>query len=1177
MVLGSNCLIVNTETHNKYMKFRLRKPIPWGTIMKITFSQILLACMLTGLAYASPIKAQNLLEKRVNLSMGNSTLQDVLNYLQKSNNIKFIYSKNSIDLTKQVTADYQNESLKTILDEVFKNNGIDYEVLKDRVILGKAGELSKLADNTITADNAGNAPAAPEVQAGQPVVGKVLDAKGEPIIGASVTEKGTTNGITTDINGNFKLNVAGPQSILVINFVGYTPKEIVVGAQTNITVTLLDDIKSLNEVVVVGYGTQKKATVTGAISGFKAADIQDQQVTRVDDALQGRTTGVNVVQSSGAPGSAPTVLIRGTTSRLNSNPLYVIDGVIVDNGGIDNINPNDVESIDVLKDASAAIYGSRASNGVILITTKKGKTGAAKITYNGYYGVQGPVNKPELTDASQYATLRNESAANDGNAAIFANPSQYGKGTNWQDAIFSNSAKIQNHNLSISGANDQANYYVSFGYLDQQGIMEPSISDYKKFTFTSNTSFKLKKWLTVGENATYSYTHSANSFNTNNWSGGPLASALNLDPITPIVQNNPTAAGNANDYAQQYAVRNSAGQLYGISQYVGQEITNPFAYTQTQLGNYNYATNLLGNAFVELTPIKGLKIRSQISGKQAYYGNESFTPLYYLNSSTHNLTSTSQTLENDRNFTWNIDNTITYTRSIGKHNFTALIGQSAQEESGMTLGGSFLGEPVNTFAQASPNFSLATTSKLAYGSFNQPYHLASTFARLTYDYDQKYLFTGIIRHDGSSKFGSNNVYGTFPSGEVGYVVSREDWFPKNTFIDFLKVRGSYGVVGNEMALGTFYYTSVITSGHDYIFGSGSNETNNIGYSPGAPSNPDLKWEETKTADIGIDATLFNNLTWTFDIYRKLTSGMLQQVQLPTYAGFSDQPYANVGDMENKGIETSLSYNNHIGDFKYNVGGNISYNHNEVTSLGNQITYFTTGKIQGAQLEYGRISAGQPMNAFYGFDELGVFHSQAEIDAYKNKSGGLIQPNAKPGDFKYADLNGDGKIDASDRKFLGNPLPTFTYGVNFNANYHNWDIKLFGQGVWGNKIYQAYRRLDIPAANYPIAALNAWTPTNASSNYPRLSDSDPNGNFINPSNFQLQNGAYFRIKTLQIGYSLKNDWLKAIDVSRARVYVGANNLATITGYKGYDPEISGGVDYGIYPQARTFMVGLDITL
>jgi TonB-linked SusC/RagA family outer membrane protein len=1172
------------------MQLSLRRPIPWCKIMKITLSQIVITAMVSTITYASPLKAQNVLDKTVNIYLENTNLLDVLTYLQKTDNVKFIYSKNSIDVTKKVTVNFKNQPLKDVLDQVLTSNGIQYSVMKDRIVLGKASENTATTANA-SANAQGEAFATNANAASITVSGKITDDAGLPVIGATITEKGTTNGVSAGVDGSYKLNVSGPNAVLVVQFLGYTPKEVTVGAQTTINVVLATDVKALSEVVVVGYGTQKKSAVTGAISSVKASDMQDQQLTRIDDALKGRTSGVSVVQSSGAPGSAPTVRVRGITSLINSNPLYVIDGVIVDNGGIDNINPNDVESIDVLKDASAAIYGSRASNGVIIVTTKKGKKGDAKVSYNGYVGFQAPVSKVKLADASQYATLRNEAATNDHNPADgplvlpFANPAQYGTGTNWQNQIFSNNALIQNHNLSLSGATDNATYYTSFGYLDQQGIVLSDISNYKKFNATVNTSYKAKKWLTIGENFTYTYTHTEGGFNTNNLFGGPLSSALNLDPITATVINNVNAQPNAADYISHSSllIRNAQGLPYGISNYVQNEITNPLAYEQTQLGNYNYATNLLGSGFIEIAPIAGLKIRSQISAKQAYFGSDSFTPLYYLNSSTSNLSNTVQNQAQARNLSWNIDNTITYNRDFGLHHFTALVGQSAQQESESGLTGTFTGEPINVGTAASPNFALPAANRVATGYDNQPYRLASTFARLTYDYDQKYLFTGIIRHDGSSKFGSNNIYGTFPSAEVGYVLTREKFFPKDTFVDFLKLRGSYGIVGNEMALNPFQYAATIGSGRNYVFGTP--DAISIGYSPNAPANPNLKWEQTKTADIGIDATLFNNLTVTIDVYRKLTDGMLQQLQLPSYAGFSAQPSANVGTMENKGVELNLGYKNKIGEFNYSVNGNISYNHNEITSLGDQINYFTVGSVQSSTYEIGRNQVGQSAGAFYGFQELGTFKSQAEINAYA-KNGAPIQPNAKPGDFKWEDVNGDGKIDASDRKFLGNPLPTFTYGINFNGSYKSFDFKLFGQGVWGNKIYQAYRRLDIASANYSIDALNAWTPSNPSSNYPRLTDADPNNNFKNPSNFYLQNGAYFRIKTLQFGYTLPKSWLQAADIAKVRAFVSSNNLLTITGYKGYDPEIGsnsngatglGGIDMGIYPQSRTFMFGLDITL
>ncbi|WCT11428.1 TonB-dependent receptor [Mucilaginibacter jinjuensis] len=1142
--------------------------------MKITLSQIVITAMVSGITYASPLKAQNMLEKTVTVSLENTNLLDVLNYLQKTDNVKFIYSKNSIDVTKRVSVNFKNQPLKEVLDQVLTTNGIQYSVMKDRIVLGKADESAAPATTGVVTTTETTATETQNAAANT-VTGKITDDAGLPIIGATVTEKGTTNGVSAGVDGTFKLNVSGPNAVLVVQFLGYTPKEITVGTQTVINVVLAADVKALNEVVVIGYGTQKKSVVTGAISHVGAKDIQDQQVTRIDQALQGRTSGVNVVQSSGAPGSSPTIRIRGITSINNSNPLYVIDGVVVLNGGLDNVNPNDVESIEVLKDASAAIYGSRASSGVVLVTTKKGKSGAPQLSYSGYVGVQGPVSKVKLADASQYATLRNQSVTNDGGAAPFGNPAQYGTGTNWQNEIFSNNALIQSHNLNISGGTDKSTYYVSFGYLDQDGIVLKDQSNYKRYNFAVNTNSKIKKWLTVGESFTYTYTNSQGSFNTNSEFGGPLSSSLNLDPITPVLQTNQSIAAGYN----QYAVKNGAGIPYGISPYVGNEITNPMAYAQTIQGNYNWSHNLLGNAFVEIEPIKGLKIKTQINGKQAFFGSESYTPLYYLNSNNSNTTNQSEYRGSNRNLTWNWDNTATYSKTIGLHNFSVLVGTSAQEQSEVGLGGTYNNIPATSYDQASFNFSLPAANRVASGYENQPYHTASTFGRVTYDYDERYLFTGIIRRDGSSKFGSNNIYGTFPGAEVGWVVTRESFFPKDTFVDFLKLRGSYGSVGNEQSLGTFQYTSIVGSGHNYVFGQ---DQLGIGYSTSSPSNPDLRWESVHTTDIGLDAVLAHNLNVTIDVYRKLTKGMLEAVPVPGYTGYTASPTANVGNLENKGIELELNYKNNVGAFNYNVGGNISYNKNNVSYLGT-IPFYDNGNFQGSAYPLQRTIVGQPVNSFYGFNELGTFKSQAEINAYTH-NGTMIQPNAKPGDFKWEDINGDGKIDNNDRKFLGSPLPTWTYGVNFNADYKGFDIKIFGQGVWGNKIFQAYRRLDLPTANYEIAALNAWSPANPSSNYPRLSDSDPNGNLKNPSNFYLQSGAYFRIKTAQIGYNLPKAWLTKADIKRVRVYLSSNNLVTITGYKGFDPEVGDvngngifGVDRGIYPQSRSFLVGLDITL
>jgi TonB-linked SusC/RagA family outer membrane protein len=1023
------------------------------------------------------------------------------------------------------------------------------------------------------------------------VKGTVSDKTGAGLAGVTVAVKGTTIGTQTDGNGHYSIN-APANGTMAFSFIGYTSKEVVIANKSVINETLEDNTTGLNEVVVIGYGTQKKATVTGALSSVGANDIKDKQLTRVEDALQGQAAGVLVTQSSGAPGAQPSVIIRGYNSLSNSNPLYVIDGQIWDNGGYDAVNPNDIESIQVLKDASAAIYGSKSSNGVILITTKKGKIGAPKVNYNFYYGTQSVIKKLDLVNASQYAQLRNDATKAgyldqyntlDGGptpyVAPFANPSSYGTGTNWQDEIFGH-APVMQQNLSVSGGTDASSYYTSFGYLDQKGVVTPNESDYKKATFKVNTSFNPKKYLTFGENFNYAYIRSTTAFNTNSLFGGPLSDAINLDPITPVLQTNYASLPTPNVYTtnSQYILRNGQGIPYAISPYVFNEIGNPIALEQIEKGNYGWSHTLQGNAFLEIKPITGLSIKTNIAAKQAFYGSESYRPLYYATNILNALppATNSQYRESNQNLEWNWDNTITYERSIGKHNFSLLAGTSQEQYHGYGVNATYYGEPIVNQPDASFNFALPNADKVGGGFDAQPYHRASLFGRLTYDYDGKYLLQGIFRHDGSSKFGQDKIYGNFPSISAGWVVSKEDFFPKNNVVDYLKIRGSYGIMGNEQALDFFQYSPVVAGIGSYVFGQEGGQTLVTGYGPKTLANPLLQWERDKSTDIAIDATLFHDFTLTVDYYNKKSDQLLMQIALPAYAGVTNAPYFNAGGVTNKGIEVQLGYDKRIGDFNLHLNGNIAHNKNVVTDL-NVLPFIDNGGWQSATTNQQRTQVGQPIYAYYVYKVIGIFQSQAEVNNYKNPDGSLIQPDAKPGDFKYAHPTNSGPLGPSDRQFDGSPFPTWTYGFNFSTSYKQFDISVFGQGVWGNKVFQEYRRLDLKGSNYPVAALNAWTSTNTNTNYPRLTDQDPNHNFTNPSDFYLQSGAYFRIKNMQIGYTLPK-WINdKLQVTKIRIYVAADNLATITKYNGYDPELSSGLDQGVYPAARTFRVGLDATL
>lgn len=1011
------------------------------------------------------------------------------------------------------------------------------------------------------------------------VSGRVIGATdNNPIPGVTVSVKGGTTSTSTDADGQYSLTISATEVVLEFRQLGMMTEEVAVNSSGVYNVSLRQDLTELEQVVVVGYGTQKKSVVTGAISSVKAADLESMPVTRIEQSLQGRTSGLTIASNSGQPGSAATIRVRGITTFGNNNPLWVVDGVVIDAGGISYLNQSDIESIEVLKDASSqAIYGARAAAGVILVTTKKGKAGAMRVNYNAYYGTSEPARKLSLLNGTEYATLRNESALAAGNALPFANPQEFGEGTDWQEQIFNRSAQRHNHELSVSGGNEKSTFYGSFGYLSQEGIVASDISNFKRTNIRLNSEHKITDWLKLGQNLGYSHERSQGIGNTNSEFGGPLSAAINLDPLTPVVETDPDVINSPNrPYASNAVVRDAFGNPYGISQYVLQEMTNPLAYMQTRLGNYGWSDNFVGNVYAELTPIEGLTFRSTLGSKLSYWGGESFTPVFYLNATNQNAQN-NFTRGRDKGFDWNLENTVSYSRLIDDHSFEVLVGQGAYYDNRATgLSVTYYDLPVTNFDDASLNYNIPTDQRNSYGYENPGHTVSSLFARVNYNYQEKYLLEALIRRDGSSRFGSNNKYGVFPSFSLGWVASKEDFLADVDAIDMLKFRGGYGVVGNDN-IGDFAYIATVGGGRNYTIGLTDMYT--VGYSPNAPSNPDLKWEETSQTNIGFDMTFLNRVSVTFDWYNKVTKGILQNPRIPFYVGAIGNPAANVADMKNTGVELELGYNNRWGEVDFSLNGNASYVRNEVTNIGAGVSFINGAGFQASSYNITRTMVGQPFNSFYGFETTGIFQTQAEIDAYTNAEGALIQPDARPGDFKWADLSNDGTIGEEDRTFIGDPTPTWGFGFTLNVAYKGFDAVVFGQGVAGNKIFQGLRRLDINNANYSTKALGRWTGAGSSDSYPRLSDNDPNNNFANPSDFYLEDGDYFRLKTLQLGYTIPSLLSKQIGLQKARIYVMSENLFTLTKYSGFDPEIGGGImsiDRGIYPQARSFMVGLNVT-
>jgi len=1011
-----------------------------------------------------------------------------------------------------------------------------------------------------------------------PVTGKVTEQNGSPLPGVTVRLEGTTKAASTDANGVFSIQ-APVGGKLNISLIGMTTQTVTVPAGGRINVALMAGSKDLTEVVVVGYGTQKKSVVTGSISSVKAKDLESMPINRVEQALQGRTSGLTIASGNGQPGTSSTVRVRGYTSFAsggNNDPLWVVDGVIVDNGGIGYLNQADIESIEVLKDAaSQAIYGARAANGVIIVTTKKGKAGLISVNYNGFYGTSAPAKKLDLLNATQYATIRNESAANSGLSQPYANPAAFGAGTDWQDQVFNDDARRQTHEFSVSGGNDKFTIYSSMGYIKQDGIVASPISKWNRANVRINSTYKPAKWITFGENLGYSHSVNSSVGNTNSEFGGPLSSAINLDPITPVIETDPALIAKS-PYTIANTLRNPDGFPYGISPIVGQEMSNPLAYIQTRLGNYSWDHNIVGNAFAEIEPIANLKFRSSLGTKVAFYGGDSYTPLFYLNSSSKNdKKSFYREINTVLNYNW--ENTLSYARNFGKHHAFIILGQGYyMDNNSRSLNTTYQNIIANSFYEANLNYDPGTANKLVGGGDGTLHVVNSLFTRVTYDYDEKYLFTGIMRRDGSSRFGTNNRFGYFPSFSLGWVPSKEAFWKENDIVNFLKIRGGYGVTGND-ALGDFRYVSLVSSGRNYTFGTTDQSV--IGWSPAALSNPDLKWEETRQTNIGFDATLFTDFTLSAEYFKKKTVGVLQTPDIPLYVGAAGGPTQNVGDMQNTGFEFELGYRKKIGEFNLGVNGNISFLKNKVTRLLPGKT-FIEDNAQSFQTmgNFTRTGLGRSFNEYYGYDMLGIFQTQAEIDSYVGPAGTKLQPNAKPGDIKFANLNGDNEINSSDRTFLGSPIPKYTYGLTINLAYKNWDLVAFGNGVGGNQIFQGLRRLDVTYANWQTKILDRWTPANPSTSLPRIVESDPNGNYIKFSKLYLEKGDYFRLKTLQVGYTLPQNVSKKIGAQKVRAYLMSENLWTITQYTGYDPEIGGtvlGVDRGVYPQARSFMIGLNV--
>lgn len=965
------------------------------------------------------------------------------------------------------------------------------------------------------------------------VQGVVKDQTGETVIGASVMEKGTTNGTITGIDGDFSLNMS-PNGTLVVSFVGYKTQEVQVKGQKQLQVVLSEDAEMLDEVVVIGYGTMKKSDLTGAVSSIGNKDIKDSPVSNLGQAIQGKISGVQIVDA-GKPGDNVSIKIRGLGSINNCDPLVVIDGVPTDLG-LSSLNMADVERLDVLKDASAtAIYGSRGANGVVMITTKRGTEGKGKLAVSANYSFQNATNVPSLLNAAQYAELSNDMMVNSGRNPNpeWANPSELGAGTDWMDELL-RTGVMQNYTVSYSGGNEKSHYYVSGGFLDQSGIVKSV--NYRRFTFQSNSDAQVLKWLKFSNNITFSAdTKKSGSYN--------IGDALKALPIYPVKNEDGSWSGPDGNSEWYGSTRNPIG---------------PTELNKSQTDGYNFLANLTA----ELTFTKWLKFKSTFGYDAKFWFIDNFTPKY--NWKPTPTEETSRYKSDNKSFTYLWDNYFLFDHTFSeKHRVGLMAGMSAQWNTN-----DYLNAQKNVFMFDNVHEMDNGEEMYAIGGNETEWALLSYMARVNYSYEDRYLLTATIRRDGSSRFGKKHRWGTFPSVSVAWRASQEKWFPKNDYINDLKVRAGYGVTGSQASVGNYSY---LASYNTSVYPFGISSGNQTALVSSTLANPYIHWEEVAQTNIGFDASLFNSrVMFSFDAYLKETRDMLVKASIPITSGFEDTTttYTNAGKVRNQGIEMSLHTINLTGELGWETNLTATYNKNKIKDLNSDVPYYIN-QINNSYVTM--LAKDYPINVFYGYITDGIFQNQSEVNTH------AVQPGAEPGDIRFRDLNNDGVINDSDRTVIGNPNPSWLFSMNNSLSYKGFELSVFLQGIAGNKIYNA-NNIDntgmAAAYNQTTDVLKRWQGEGTSNSMPRAVFGDPNQNTRVSDRF-VENGSYLRLKNITLSYTFPKQWLQKAQIENARLSLSCENVATITGYSGFDPEVGiNGIDQNRYPISRTFSLGLN---
>jgi TonB-dependent starch-binding outer membrane protein SusC len=984
------------------------------------------------------------------------------------------------------------------------------------------------------------------------ISGNVQDNTGIPILGVNVLVKNTTKGTITNFDGNFTIADVKVGDILAFSYIGYATKEVIITNNSKLIVQLTEDFAELDEVVVIGYGTQTKKEITGAVSVVSSETIEALKPTRIEQALQGQVAGVNITTNSGSPGGGSTISIRGVSTNGDSRPLILVDGNVVEDLSV--VNPNDIESMNILKDATAGIYGVRAANGVILITTKTGrKEMPLTIEYNAYFGFQQTTRKIPVLNASEYAAIVNEGYAAAGSTPPFSDLSVLGVGTDWQDEVFE-TAPVMNHNITFRGGKEKSSYSYSSSFLTQDGIVGGKKSNFTRFTNAASynldflDNFKLKSGLTLTRTKKNNLPEST--------LGSVLFNALNMAP--------------------NLSVRDENG-AFTLADGLGGEVVNPLAQMANTYSN-SKVMKLNGFGGLSYNFLEHFTAEANFQFNYAEVRNYGFDPIdfYGVGKVFNTLTSTVfEGFDIYRDYTF--DSFIKYENTFNDaHKLNVLLGTSVFKTTGVLSGRKGTDIIDNSKVYASVDLAAIQEDIYEERGSNPKFdgRLLSYFTRLQYDYKGKYLLSAVVRRDGSTRFGPGNKFGYFPSGSVGWVVSDEDFMSNNSLFDLFKVRASYGILGNDR-IGDYRYVSLLTGEGTYFFGGNDAENEQFGKASGGISNPEIKWEKQKTLDIGLDLRILNNkVDITTDYFKRRTEDLLVSPQVSGLLGTGAAPVVNAGIVENTGLEFAIGYSNNFSDdFKFSIKYNVTAIKNEVISVSGEGEYLEGGGFGISQPAISRMEAGFPLGYFVGYKTDGIFQTQADID---NSAVGEVAPQL--GDFKFVDQNEDGVIDLDDRVDLGNPLPDATMGLNLSIDYKKFDFAAYAFASVGNEIVRNYER-NQQLVNKPIWYLNRWTGSGSTNTDPRQTiGANTNTVF---SDYYVEDGSFIRLQNVQLGYTFSNNDLENSMFEKCRIYISASNLFTLTEYQGYDPTagtgapIGGGIDQGIYPSASTFLLGVNV--